>query len=189
MTRKYLQPITKLSEENFMKIIQEMECYVKDSTKGKEATTVITSDDEEAMDFFNFHWQVHFLLVIKVIGLTISIFLSHLLYVPVIPCVCFWLFCVHSGGLIIPTVYFLPAVCISHHSHKLTFCLSCYTWLQTLLLCWPFLIFGSLCISTVVLFLFAILSSITVSVFNLFMSLILLCSFVSVSCNFSIFIV
>ena len=55
MTRKYMQPITKLSKDNFMKIIQEMECYVKDSTKGKEANhTVITSDDEEAADFFNF---------------------------------------------------------------------------------------------------------------------------------------
>ena len=54
MTRKYLQPITKLSEENFMKIVQETDCYVKDSTKGKEATTVVTSDDEGAADFFNF---------------------------------------------------------------------------------------------------------------------------------------
>ncbi|KIM63474.1 hypothetical protein SCLCIDRAFT_8802 [Scleroderma citrinum Foug A] len=54
LTRKYLQPITDLSQENFMKIVEEMVCYVKSSTKEK-STTVSTSDDKEATNFFNFH--------------------------------------------------------------------------------------------------------------------------------------
>lgn len=54
MTRKYLQPITDLSDENFMKIVEETQCYVKTSAKGKDKSTVNTSDDEEALDFFDF---------------------------------------------------------------------------------------------------------------------------------------
>ena len=98
---------------------------------------------QQAADFFNFHWWVHFLLVIKAIGLTISIFLS-VSSASVIPCTRFRPFCIHSGSLIIPTVHFFSAVCISCHPHKLTFCLSCYTRFQMLPLCWPFLIFSSL---------------------------------------------
>ena len=56
MTKKYLQPITELLVENFMKIIEEMECYVKVNAKGKEKSTIVsTSDDEEATDFFDFY--------------------------------------------------------------------------------------------------------------------------------------
>ena len=53
LTRKYMRPITDLSQENFTKIVKEMVCYVKSSTKEK-STVVSTSDDDEATDFFNF---------------------------------------------------------------------------------------------------------------------------------------
>ena len=53
LTRKYLRPITDLSQENFAKIVEETVCYVKSSTKEK-STVVSTSDDDEATDFFNF---------------------------------------------------------------------------------------------------------------------------------------
>ena len=55
MTKKYLRPITELSVDNFMKIIEETERYVKVNAKGKEKSTIVsTSDDEEATDFFDF---------------------------------------------------------------------------------------------------------------------------------------
>ena len=53
LTRKYLRPITDLSQEKFAKIVEETVCYVKSSTKEK-STVVSTSDDDEATDFFNF---------------------------------------------------------------------------------------------------------------------------------------
>jgi len=54
-SRKYLQLITELSDENFMKIIEEMECYMKISTKGKDKTAVSISDEEDStMDFYDF---------------------------------------------------------------------------------------------------------------------------------------
>ena len=54
LTRKYMQPITDLLQENFTKIVKETVCYVKSSTKEK-STIVSTLDDDEATDFFNFH--------------------------------------------------------------------------------------------------------------------------------------
>ena len=54
-SRKYLQLITELSDENFMKIVKETECYMKISTKGKDKTAVSILDEEDsAMDFYDF---------------------------------------------------------------------------------------------------------------------------------------
>ena len=52
MTMKFLRPISELSDQNFMKITEETECYLKASAKGKD--TISTSDEEEAADFFDF---------------------------------------------------------------------------------------------------------------------------------------